>query len=127
MEYPKPGIYWVAVDWLDHDGFWLGNLTAQALTIADPVPAQEMAILNRWLAAAPLTAPPEVAQTSVPWQPYRHARSAWNWAHLRRFPAAAAWCAAWRPALTWRLRPKPGCMMRSGTVRPGRIGFRPAR
>ncbi|MBK7200253.1 L,D-transpeptidase family protein [Candidatus Amarolinea dominans] len=89
VEYPKPGDYWVAVDWLDRDGFWLGNLTAQALTIADPVPAQEMAILEPLLAAAPLTALPEVAQTSVPWQPYRYARPAWNWARTYAAPGSS--------------------------------------
>lgn len=89
LAYSKPGTYLAAVDWLDSDGFWLGNLTEQALVIADPLPAPETATLEPTLAATPLTAPLEIPQTTDPWQPYRYARPAWSWAQTFALPGSS--------------------------------------
>lgn len=89
LEYPKPGAYQVAVDWLDGEGFWLDSLAAQTLVIADPLPAPETATLEPGLAAAPLTAPLEIPQAADPWQPYRYARPAWSWARTFAAPGSS--------------------------------------
>jgi uncharacterized protein YgiM (DUF1202 family) len=89
LEYPKPGAYQVAVDWLDSDGFWLGNLAEQMLVIADPVTAPETALLEPMLAAAPMSAPLETPQAADPWQPYRYARPTWAWARTFAAPGSS--------------------------------------
>lgn len=89
LEYPKPGAYQIAVDWLDGDGFWLGSLAEQTLVIADPVSAPETALLEPMLAAAPLSAPLEIPQATDPWQPYRYARPTWAWARTYAAPGSS--------------------------------------
>jgi hypothetical protein len=93
LSYAKPGIYTVAVDLLDQDGFWLATLAEKSIEIGSTLTPPPTPVSK---AAAPATTAKtrslDVVQstaTATPWLPFRYVRPLWAWAQTYTQPASA--------------------------------------